>query len=299
MRGIRRCLQTNKLKMLLCLALTILIMLTGASCADSSIQTMAGENNQAEQTELLVIMYHHMTQSQKYVNDYNIHVSQFERDLMYLKENGYQTVTTQQLFSYIYAGKPLPSKSCMITFDDGFRSVYVYAYPLLKQYDMTAIVNIIGSCADTASQTEDNNVLYAYLSWEEIIELDNSGVFEIGNHTYDMHKVKDDDSQRTGCVIMKNESEQQYREIFNRDVGGLQDIFFERLGYYPYIFAYPYGSKCSQAQDMLKEMSFKIVFTCTERINKLNQSGEDMLSLDRFNRSGKVTSEQFFKAFLK
>lgn len=288
----------NKVKMILCLILAGLIMLVSVSCDHDIVQTMAGEETQSDQTELLVIMYHHMTQSQKYVGDYNIHVSQFERDLMYLKDNGYQTVTTQQIFDYIYAGKPLPEKSCMITFDDGFRSVYVYAYPLLKQYGMTAIVNIIGSCADNASQSEDNNVLYAYLSWDEIIELDQSGIFEIGNHTYDMHKVQDDNSQRTGCVIMENESEEQYREIFSHDVGGLQDIFFEKLGYYPYIFAYPYGSKCSEAQEMLKEMSFKIVFTCHEKINILNQSGEDMISLNRFNRSGNITTEQFFKACL-
>ena len=62
-----------------------------------------------------------------------------------LQVKGYTAITVSDLLAYVQDGADLPEKPVMITFDDGYYNNYIYAYPLLKQRGMKAVVSIIGS----------------------------------------------------------------------------------------------------------------------------------------------------------
>jgi len=66
---------------------------------------------------------------------YEISTGAFELMLSTLKNLGYQTITFMDLLNYLDYGKTLPEKSVIITSDDGYQSMYTYAFPLLKKYD--------------------------------------------------------------------------------------------------------------------------------------------------------------------
>jgi hypothetical protein len=97
---------------------------------------------------LPIVMYHQLTADKSKAGKYVLTLEQFEKDLIYLKENGYVSVTLNQLFDFANGISDLPEKPFMITFDDGCETIYSYALPLLEKYGFNAVCFVIGSVAD-------------------------------------------------------------------------------------------------------------------------------------------------------
>ena len=89
-----------------------------------------------------VLMYHHVLE-----NDGTIAISQknFEAQMKMLAKGGYTTITPDELLAYKQGKITLPKKSVLITFDDGWRNNYIYAYPILKKYGLKATIFLITS----------------------------------------------------------------------------------------------------------------------------------------------------------
>ena len=182
--------------------------------------------------ELPILMYHHMLKSSKLLGDYTITPTEFENDLKYLKEHGYTTIQVQDLISFCNGESTLPEKPVMITFDDGYESVYEYAYPLLKQYGMKAVVSIIGYYTDLYSKTEEKHINYSHLTWTQLREMVESGVFEIQNHTYNMHG----NNTRRGLRKKDGETEEEYCSAISADLLQVQNEVKRNLGIAPTTF---------------------------------------------------------------
>ena len=103
-----------KRKHVFCWLVCLGLLLSIIGC--SAKKAVSGEG-----TRLPVVMYHHLTKDAGYANDYTLPVDQFEQDLKYIQQQGYQTITLAQLsrISEGTGGKP-PDRPIMITFDDGF-----------------------------------------------------------------------------------------------------------------------------------------------------------------------------------
>ena len=89
-------------------------------------------------------MYHSILKDASRTGKYVITPSRVEEDLIYLQENGYETVVVADLIAYVTDGTPLPEKPVMITLDDGYLNNLTYMLPLLEQYDMRAVISVIG-----------------------------------------------------------------------------------------------------------------------------------------------------------
>ncbi|MDH3217705.1 MAG: polysaccharide deacetylase family protein [Candidatus Krumholzibacteria bacterium] len=111
--------------------------------------------------------------------------SEFEKQIVYLKERGYVSVDLDDLLAWQVGRETLPRKSVVITFDDGDRSVLDVAYPILKRHGMKATLFVV--TARVGKQWERVNSL----TWDELRFLQESGVFSIESHTHNLHhKVK-------------------------------------------------------------------------------------------------------------
>ena len=93
--------------------------------------------------------------------------------MAYLKENGYNTINTDQLYDYMVNGAELPENPIMITFDDGYEDNYQNAYPILKKYGFTGTIFVI---TDFVSNQPN------YLTWEQIKEMKANGM-DFQSHT--------------------------------------------------------------------------------------------------------------------
>lgn len=275
-------------------ALMLLLIAGGAKRLAVSVSA----SMQADGNELFlpVIMYHQLTDNPANAGPYVLTAKQFEADMRYIKSRGYTSVTTQQLIDYANHRSSLPEKPILITFDDGYESFIPYAQSVLKELDMYAVVSIIGSVAQTYTDTVDHNIRYSHLSWEGIHQLSQDPHVEIGNHTYNLHSL---DRGRRGCRINSGEEVGAYKAMLTADLTKTQDLLAKYTGAPAKTFAYPFGARCSQSEEVLRSMGFQVVLTCAEKVNRItNQSTDWLYNLGRFNRPSGKTSEQFFQKIL-
>lgn len=244
--------------------------------------------------ELPVIMYHNISEKKRLWGDYNVSPEVVENDIKYLLERGYTTVSCAEVVAYCNGNGDLPEKPIMLTVDDGFESFYAYMYPLLKKYGCKAIISPMGACTDAFSDQDDHNLDYSYLTWEELKEMSDSGLVEIGNHTYDLHSDK---GGRVGCGRKYGEGDEEYKELLKTDIGRMQEEIKMYTGKDCLIFAYPYGKISEGSKEILEEMGFQIAFTCNEKPNILRQGTNDLITLGRFNRPSGMSSYKFFQKF--
>jgi len=86
-----------------------------------------------------VFTYHHIAPfPSKGIKDYHVTPEMFERQLEYLKQKNYKTLTMEEFWQLLKSGKNPTQKSVLITFDDGPKDNYIYAFPILKKYDFVA-----------------------------------------------------------------------------------------------------------------------------------------------------------------
>lgn len=245
-----------------------------------------------------VVMYHHITENPKRAGKYVILKSELERDFDLIKEKGYSTVTVSDLIDYVDGKKDLPEKIIMLTFDDGFESVRELAWPLLKERSMKAVLSVVGSITETYAENRDRNINYAYLNWDDIRELHESGDFEIQNHTYDMHNIGS--GGRKGLSRKSGESPVDYEVALKDDLSRMQSLLKNLSGVDATAVAYPYGSYSKETLSIVKKLNFKASFVCEERVNRVTPSDKDSLfNLGRYNRPSGKSSEEFFERLLK
>ena len=125
-------------------------------------------------------MYHHIVEPLASANaverDLSVLPERFEQQLSYLKDAGYETISTIDLVYHLTFGAPLPAKPIIITFDDGYVDNYTNAYPLLQEYGFSATFYIVTDYVDRG--------LTRYMTWDQIEEMAAGGM-QIGSHSRD------------------------------------------------------------------------------------------------------------------
>lgn len=272
--------------------LIAVLLVTAVICSCTAVNLLA-VSSRLNSVQLPVVMYHQLTQSESRAGKYILTVEQFEKDLIFLKEKGYQTVTTQQLLEFSHGKSNLPSKPIMLTFDDGCETVYEYALPLLEKYGFTAVSFVIGSVADHYSEIDDHNLNYSNLNWAQIKALCEGNIIDIQSHSYDLHK---NTGNRSGMKKKKGETIEQYSEFLRSDMAKMREAMLSKTGETPIAVAYPFGSYSPESENVLKKSGIKIAFTCEERINIIKKAEPDWLfGLGRYNRPNGISSESFFE----
>lgn len=148
-----------------------------------------------------VLMYHHVSPSEGAIT---ATPSNFEDQLLWLQRRGYRSLSSDEFAAHLQ-GAPVPERSILITFDDGYLDNWVYAYPLLKKYGFSALVFLVTSwvhdgpvrnrlgqgelpatpshkdCEDLIEQGRSDEVA---LRWSEINAMREDGVMEFHSHTH-------------------------------------------------------------------------------------------------------------------
>lgn len=142
-----------------------------------------------------VLMYHHILPNDGFIAS---SVENFEKQMKFLSENGWKTLTSNEFYLYKKENLKLPKKSVLITFDDGWRDNYIYAYPILKKYNLKATLFIVTEWIEKASSVADceyedkshkdckkiilTNPRKVVCSWNELKKMND--VFDIHCHTH-------------------------------------------------------------------------------------------------------------------
>ena len=106
--------------------------------------------------------------------DLTVSPADFEAMLIYLRDNGYQTITAKDLWWSLDQTAPLPAKPVMLTFDDGYADAYSVVLPLLKAYGMTGVFFVTVNLVDRPG----------YISRAEVRALADAGM-DVESHAMD------------------------------------------------------------------------------------------------------------------
>ena len=252
---------------------------------DNSIKKLSISDEDTR--NLPVLMYHSILKSKS--STYIIHPDVLKKDLIALKEAGFKSISLKELIGFVEGKNTLPEKPILITFDDGHYNNFYYALPLFKEYGFKGVINIIGAFSEFSSTSGDHsNPNYSHLTWDEIKTLNDSGVFEIGNHTYNLHKY----TPRYGIGKLPGEDTNSYINAIKSDIERCQDYLKLKSGVNCICFAYPFGRYNDIAKNTLKNMGFKVIFNCSQKVNVIKKGDcECLLSLNRFNRDSAYSTK--------
>jgi peptidoglycan/xylan/chitin deacetylase (PgdA/CDA1 family) len=122
----------------------------------------------------------------------------FRAQMRWLAEHGWHTVGTRELEDFL-AGKPLPMRSVMLTFDDGYLDNFVHAFPVLREYGLKAVIFVItgligegnarpeATCPDHKTckrLIDEGRADEVMLRWSEVEAMRAAGSFEFHSHTH-------------------------------------------------------------------------------------------------------------------
>lgn len=155
-----------------------------------------------------VLMYHHVSPSPGLVT---VSPETFRAQMAWLAQHNYRSIGAGELAGFL-AGAPLPEKSVMITFDDGYLDNYLYAHPILQAYGFKAVLFVItgwlgegesrpltrqvgdGDTASNPPASPSHRICMekiaagqadeVMLRWSEVIEMHKAGSFEFHSHTH-------------------------------------------------------------------------------------------------------------------
>ena len=222
-------------------------------------------NGKKSENSLAVLMYHYFydeSAGETAKNSNWMSISKFEKQLNYLKENNYYYPTWQEVADFADGKIDLPENSIVITMDDGHKSVFNLAIPMLDKYNVPATAFVITSKFDT------NN-----------LEKYKDSTIDFESHTNNMH--------RGGGII-------GHGGIFPALSleEGIEDLktSIEKLQGNSGALAYPYGDCTERTKEAADQAGFKVAFTT---VNKKVKPGMDKFELPRVRMYSDITLNGF------
>lgn len=196
----------------------------------------------------------------------------FRRSIFKLHHKGYRTIGLLEAAESLRLNRPFPDRSLVITFDDGYGSVYQQAFPVLKECGMTATLFLtVGGGKAWHGNRLPSIGGRTMLSWLEIAEMKRRGM------TLGAHTLTHPDLTR----LPPDRVEAEIRDS--------KEILEDRVGAPIACFAYPYGRYDERSRRLVQK---HFVCACSDRLG-LAESGEDPFTLKRVDAYYLRTQRQF------
>jgi peptidoglycan/xylan/chitin deacetylase (PgdA/CDA1 family) len=194
----------------------------------------------------------------------------------WLKGDGWTVVSLDDLSAAARGTRSLPPKAILLTFDDGYRSLYTRVFPLLQIYRYPTISALVGSWMEGSA---DGTVLYGdkrvrrdtFISWAEAREMQASGLVEFASHSYALHGSVMANPQgnllpaaitlRYDPATGRYENDAEYRGRIGADLTRDRHLMQAELGRAPRALVWPYGRYRGPALDVAKQLGFSFALT--------------------------------------
>jgi len=256
--------QVNKRRVYVFKQVTVVVALVFLALSVVSSRTIVvSKNTQSKNCTYVPVLNYHKVDYQSIA--LSIAPKEFEEQMEFLYNNGYHTISPDQLVANLQQGEPLPDKPILITFDDGYLDNYINAYPIMKKYGFTATIFIVTSLVGRDER---------FMTWDQVSEMQQNG-FVFGSHTVNHLPLT-----KLNADQVRYELNESRREIARR------------IGYEPRYFAYPTGAYNFQIAELVRESGYRAAFTI-----RYGQVGSDsnLYALERIPIfKGQRTFQSFF-----
>lgn len=197
---------------------------------------LAGSKADVKAIRVPILMYHHVGPLlNPSATDLTVSPTDFEAQVQYFKNLGYQSVTLQQVYDALENKAILSSKPIVFTFDDGYKDVFENAIPILQKYNYSGTFAIATDLLGRPS----------YAVWDDVIAAQKAGM-EIVSHTQNHLDL-------TNPIYSAADL---YREIFDSKI-----LLEQKLGIPVDFFVYPYGRSNQKVVDLVQQAGYKMAFT--------------------------------------
>lgn len=233
--------------------------------------------------KLTILTYHEIADKKDALEPaFAVTPANFVVQMNWLKNNGYHFVSVDDVLADRAGKTPLPNKAVLLTFDDGYRSIYTNAFPILKMFNAPAVVALIGSWLESTDGTvrfEGKPVPRSdMLLWDDIREMTRSGLVEMANHTFAMHEgiLANPQGNLEPAVTTRRylpeqkryEDETSYRKRLLDDIKRNSELLHKRTGRAPRIMIWPYGRYNSTSIGVARQLGMPISMTLDDGANR-------------------------------
>jgi len=219
-----------------------------------------------------VLSYHNFSPTES--SKMTVSQEMFGQQMRLLKGKGYRVISLDQFFDFLEFKAPLLPKSVVITIDDGWRSMYEIAFPILKKYGYPVTLFIYTDMITDTSKT---------LSWGLLQEMAGYGI-DIQCHTK---------SHRNLTLPKKKEPFKDYFANLEKELAVCKGMIKKKLNQEVKYLAYPYGDTNPLIIELAKKLGYRGAFTIKRgsnpffihnyRVNRSMVYGD--FSLSQFERN--------------
>jgi len=233
---------------------------------DISLLGESGETPEAK-IQVPVLMYHYIRVNpdpkDKVGFDLSVTPDKFEEQMIWLRDNRYETLSLDEFYRGVLKGETLPERPVVITLDDGYADSYWHAYPILRRLGLKAANFIITGFIGAPK----------YLSLWQMREMAESGVFSFGAHT-------------VSHLILTPLSEGEVREEIRKSKVMLEQRLGARIDW----FAYPYGRINAKVAKIVQEAGYFGAFGTNDGAS---ETSKNVFTLPRIRVSGGESLKTF------
>ncbi len=287
---------------ILLMASTIPAMTTAADWAHLTDQAeptpgVTGEGVQLPRFSgaVVVLVYHDVSPTE--TGPDTITPELLRSQLAYLKENGYHFISLPELARFYERQGDVPPNAVTVTFDDGYKSFYTYAAPVLEELEIPAASFVIVANSDGLNHLHH----IPSLTWDEMRGLERTGLFLFEPHTFSSHFLVSETRlwwtrQRPALVAMVDprtgriESREAHHRRILADLQRAREGVESQLGGWRVFFAWPYGAHDAAADRAADEVGFQLAFGVKPGFVR---PGENRLGLPRINAGAPYISTAY------
>lgn len=231
--------------------------------------------------ELVVLAYHEITEpAAAIIPDYAVRPADFQEQIHWLQSHGYQFVSVDQVLAARAGRASLPARPVLLSFDDGYRSVFEQAFPLLQRERLPAVIALVGAWMEPAGGSiafgDQTIARERLLSWEQIRTMVASGLVEVASHTYDLHRGINANPQGNSEPAVTTrlyapgrgyEAEATYGRRLRDDLRHNSTLLRRHTGQTPRVVVWPYGRYNQTAAAAAVSEGLPIGFTLDDGAN--------------------------------
>lgn len=236
----------------------------------------------ASDKAFVILMYHRITPRTEGLAapTWNVPPERFHRQLSGLLSRGYRAWPLSRALACRESGEPIPSRTFVVTFDDGYENLYYHAWPILKSLRVPATVFVATGYLDADRPFPFDDweakacATVPVVSWKPLTrqhcaEMLDEGLIEIGSHT---HSHADFHGQP---------------EAFRADVERSLEVLREFFGIVRASFAFPFGYFSREMVEVSRAVGLKCALTAEPRLVLPNA---DPFSWGRFTVTDRDTA---------
>src|SRR5215212_8688689 len=229
-----------------------------AATGATTTQKPTGKVAVDQTAQIIIFCYHRLVDKIRYPGT-EIRPDDFEAQMKSLKERGITVIGMQDFLAWRRGEKNIPARSAIVTFDDGWKSQYEVAWPIMKKYGypLTLFIYTEGVRGGKLGGGEA-------ISWEQLAEMRDAGV-DIQAHTATHQDLREGHRINVpgerGKRVFKQLHGAEYEEWLRNEVIGSRELLEQRLAIKCNCFAVPFGNYNDHVKEMARDVGYEAMFT--------------------------------------